>query len=46
VVADTTPAAAASNPLICAFTFASDQTGGGGTFSITIDPSGAVAVPY
>jgi hypothetical protein len=46
VVADTTPGTAATNPLICAFTFAADQTGGGGTFSITVDASGAVAIPY
>jgi hypothetical protein len=45
VVADTTPGSAASNPLICAFSFASDQTGGGGNYDITIDSgSGAFTI--
>jgi hypothetical protein len=46
VVADTTPGTSATNPLICAFAFGSDQTGGGGTFSVTVDVSGALAIPY
>ena len=39
VVADTTPGTAATNPLICALSFASDQTGGGGTFDVTLPAS-------
>jgi hypothetical protein len=39
VLADTTPGSAATNPLICAFSFASDQTGGGGPFTINLDAS-------
>lgn len=46
VVADTTPGSAATNPLLCAFDFGSGQTGGGGTFNIAVDPSGAVVLPY
>jgi hypothetical protein len=39
VLADTTPGSAATNPLICAMSFASDQTGGGGAFDITLSTS-------
>lgn len=46
VVADTTPGSAATNPLLCAFDFGSGQTGGGGTFSIAVDPAGALVLPY
>lgn len=46
VVADTTPGSAATNPLLCAFDFGSGQTGGGGTFSVAVDPAGAVVMPY
>jgi hypothetical protein len=46
VVADTTPGTAATNPLLCAFDFGSGQTGGGGTFSIAVDPAGALVLPY
>ena len=37
VIANTTPGSAATNPLVCAFSFASDQTGGGGPFTINLD---------
>lgn len=46
VVADYTPGTSATQPLICAFAFASDQTGGGGTFNIVVDVNGAVVLPY
>lgn len=46
VVADTTPGTAATNPLICAFDFGSAQTGGGGTFTLNVDPVGALVFPY
>lgn len=46
VVADTTPGSAATNPLLCAFAYASDQTGAGGTHTIAIDASGALVLPY
>lgn len=46
VVSDTTPGSAATNPLILNATFASDQTGGGGTFTVTVDVSGALVMPY
>jgi hypothetical protein len=42
VLANTTPGTAATNPLIAAFTFASDQTGGGGTFTINVDSASGV----
>jgi hypothetical protein len=37
VVADTTPGTAGTNPLICAFSYAADQTGGGGSHTIALD---------
>jgi hypothetical protein len=46
VVYDSTPGTDATRPLLCAFKFASAQTGGGGTFTITVDPSGALVIPY
>lgn len=46
VVACTTPGSAATNPLICAGTFASPQTGGGGNFDATVDGGGVVVWPY
>lgn len=39
VIADTTPGSSAANPLVAAFSFASDQTGGGGPFVVNMDPS-------
>lgn len=45
VVVNTSPGSAATNPLICALSFAANQTGGGGAYDITIDPtSGAFTI--
>jgi hypothetical protein len=44
VIADTTPGSAATNPLIAAMTFAADQTGGGGAFTITLDAGSGLFV--
>ena len=46
VLFDSTPGTAGTNPLILAWAFGSAQTGGGGTFTITLDPSGALVLPY
>ena len=46
VMADTTPGSSATNPLILAWAFGSPATGGGGTYTITCDSSGAVCLPY
>jgi hypothetical protein len=46
VVYDRSPATDATRPLLCAFKFASAQTGGGGAFTITVDASGALVIPY
>lgn len=45
VLSDRTPASAATRPLIGVYSYGSDQTGGGGAFTITFDPAGVIAIP-
>lgn len=45
VLSDRAPATAATQPLIGVYSFATDQTGGGGNFDITFDDSGIIAIP-
>ena len=45
VIADTTPAAAASNPLICCIDFGEDKSPSAGTFQITYDADGIFYIP-
>jgi hypothetical protein len=46
VLFDSAPGTAGTNPLILSWQFGSSQTGGGGNFTIAIDPSGAMTLPY
>lgn len=46
VLSDTTPGSAASNELIAVWDYGSSQTGGGGSFSLTVDPAGILIQPY
>jgi hypothetical protein len=44
VISDRTPGTAATQPLIALGDWGSDQTGGGGSFTVQIDPSGLLVI--
>jgi hypothetical protein len=44
VISDTTPGSSATNPLICLTDFGSNQTGGGGALSVTVDALGLFTI--
>jgi hypothetical protein len=45
VISDRTPGTAATQPLVALGDWGSDQTGGGGSFTVQIDANGLLVAP-